>query len=135
MKKNEYNCIMKTAHKLLLLITLIFSSLDYCHAQSDSTVEHTGNFTLIDGMVSMEYHFLEFKSAKGDSIYSLVIDTCLTPTGYRELWDTGGPPDRISPQLLNKHFKLWYTMLHIPGPYSDDQTLYGLKIRKMELIK
>jgi hypothetical protein len=83
----------------------------------------------------MEYRYMEFKTEKGDSLYSEVFDTCLTPAGYKELWDSVGPPLRILPMYLNRRFNVTYHFDSIFSPFNENDKIKGLVIQKMELIR
>lgn len=78
---------------------------------------------------------MEFTNTKGDSVYAYEYDSCLTNSGYQQLWDTVGPPRKIAPQMLNRKFKLTYSSDSIPNPFNQDQTIMGMTITKMELLK
>ena len=121
--------------KLLLFSLIAFAQIVCAQAVNADKKTTAGKFTLVDGYLSMEYRYMEFKTEKGDTIYANEFDTCLTEKGYVQLWDTGGPPTRIIPAYLNKKYRVTYQMLAIPGPNSDDATVQGLSISKMELIK
>src|ERR1700722_5962164 len=95
----------------------------------------TEKFKLIDGWQSMEYKYMEFINSKGDSIYAAEFDTCLTPTGYVSVWDSARPPIKLLPKYLNQKFKITYIKDIVQGPYSDGRMIYGMVIKKMELLK
>src|SRR5665213_3391424 len=110
---------MKILVNILLLSLMVF--LYSCAVQQNiksSGVQLTQKLTLIDGYRSMEYRYMEFKTDKGDSLYSEVFDTCFTPAGYKELWDSVGPPLKILPKYLNKKFNVTYRMDSIFSPFN-----------------
>ncbi|MGP8215474.1 MAG: hypothetical protein ACLQQ4_07920 [Bacteroidia bacterium] len=121
--------------RLCLFFVILLCPVGQCFAQSGSAGQQTAKFTLIDGMISMEYRYMQFTNAKGDSLYANEFDSCLTTSGYQELWDTGGPPVKLKPQFLNKKFNVTYTLVTMPDPFTDDKTVYGLMINKMEVVR
>jgi hypothetical protein len=126
---------MKTIHKFILFNIIFFAATACSFAQSQSKPSHAGKFTLIDGMISMEYRYMEFINTKGDSVYAYEYDSCITANGYQQLWDTVGPPRKIAPQMLNKKYKVTYSSDSIPNPFNQDQAIMGMTITKMELLK
>jgi|GEM_PF-7121148 hypothetical protein len=117
-----------------ILVNIIFLFLSASSiAQTKNT--KTEKLKLVDGYLSMEYRYMQFTTAKGDSIFATVFDTCLTPTGYVTVWDTGGPPQRIAPAFLNKQYNITYSKDSLPDPNNMDKMVFGLIIQKMELLK
>lgn len=86
-------------------------------------------------MQTMEYRYMLFKTPKGDTLCAKVIDTCLTPAGYKNIWTTDGPPVYIQPQYMNKTYKVTYTPLTDKTIYAQGQPPYNMDIKKMELVK
>ncbi|HTA82394.1 MAG TPA: hypothetical protein VK783_05670 [Bacteroidia bacterium] len=127
---------MKSLSKLLLISVIL--SAGACGVKNYSASKPqtiTSQLTLVDGYLSMEYKYLQFKTAKGETTYSNEFDTCLTPKGYAWLWDTGGPPSRLVPAFVNQRFNVTFYIDSIFSPENENIKIKGMVIEKMELIK
>jgi len=91
--------------------------------------------TLVDGYLSMEYKYLEFKKMNGDIVYSNEFDSCLTDKGYVTIWDTGGPPSRPLAMFLHKKINVTFSVDSVFSPENENSMIMGIVIKKLELIK
>jgi hypothetical protein len=123
---------MKTIRILLLNIIFLASVTS---AMAQAAPAKTRNLVLVGGMQSMEYRFMLFKTPSGDTLCAKPIDTCLTPTGYQNVWDSDGPPVYILAQYQNKTFTVTYTPLTDTTIYAQGQPPYQMDIKKLELLK